>query len=46
LVGKNDAFNQLSSELIIDASRFCNDFNWIPSHHPFDMLKATSGSFV
>ena len=46
LIGKRHVFDQLSSELIVDASGFCTDFNWLPKGHPLDMLKAASASFV
>ncbi len=46
LLGREDAFLQLSSELIVDSSRFCEAANWIPFLSPHAELELTARSFL
>lgn len=45
LVGRQDAFLQLSSELLVDSTRFCEAANWQPFLDPFAELEFTAKSF-
>lgn len=45
LIGKYDAFTQLSSELLVDSSRFRQVLNWHPFLDPFESLRLTACSF-
>ena len=46
LVGQQDAFLQLSSELLVDSSRFCEVANWQPFVDPCAELEFTAKSFL
>jgi len=46
LLGKKAILDQLSSELLVDSSRFQSVANWIPSVHPVDGLRVTASSFA
>lgn len=46
LLGKAKFFDQLNSELVVDASRFGVNANWTPRVHPNEALRATSSSFL
>ena len=46
LLGKKHIFDQLSTELLVDASRFRLDTNWSPCVHPVDALRLTAASFA
>jgi len=46
LLGKKSIFDQLSSELLVDSSRFRSIASWAPSVHPVDGLRVTAASFA
>lgn len=46
LVGQQDAFLQLSSELLVNSSRFCEVANWQPFVDPCAELEFTAKSFL
>lgn len=45
LIGKYDVFTQLSSELLVDSSRFRQVSCWHPFRDPFEELRLTASSF-
>ena len=46
LLGKKSIFDQLSSELLVDSSRFQRIANWVPPVHTLDGLRLAAASFV
>ena len=46
LLGKKSIYDQLSSELLVDSSRFQSINNWVPSVHSLDGLRLAAASFA